>query len=134
MSAEVVISGPLVRVRKRVHIGIAIAMIGIILGFFYLNNQDAISAVFTMATYTYGPILGLFVFGIFSKKRVNPKSVAVVCILAPIISWLIQWAAKTYLEYVTGYELLLINAGLILLGLSLLPSAETKRVAQVAQN
>ena len=124
----------LVKVRRKVHIGIAVAMIGIILGFFYLNNQDAISAVYTMASYTYGPILGLFVFGIFSRKQVNPRFVAIVCILAPLLSWVIQWVCKTWLDYTIGYELLLLNAALILLGISLLPSTETKRLPQVARN
>ena len=123
----------LLRVRHRVHIGIAIAMIGLILGFFYLNNQDAISAVFTLASYTYGPILGLFVFGIFSKKQVNPKMVATVCVLAPIFSWIIQWSSKTYLDYVVGYELLLINAGFILLSLSIIPATKGSEVEVYAK-
>lgn len=123
----------LLRVRHRVHIGIAIAMIGLILGFFYLNNQDAISAVFTLASYTYGPILGLFIFGIFSKKQVNPKMVATVCVLAPIFSWIIQWSSKTYLDYVVGYELLLINAGFILLSLSIIPTTKGSEVEAYAK-
>lgn len=110
------------KVRSYVHISIAIFLMIVIMAFYYLNNQDAISAVFTLATYTYGPILGLFIFGIFSKKIVNSKYVAVVCILAPILSWLFQWLGKTYFDYTIGYELLLINAGFILLGLMLLPS------------
>ncbi|MCH5241325.1 MAG: sodium:solute symporter [Muribaculaceae bacterium] len=110
------------KVRKSVHIGLAIVLIIVIIAFYYLNNQDAISAVFTLASYTYGPILGLFIFGIFSKKQVNSRYAAIVCFMAPIISWLIQWTGKTFLNYTTGYELLLINAGLILLGLTLLPS------------
>ena len=113
-------------VRNLVHISIAIVMIIVILGFYYLNNQDAISAVFTLASYTYGPILGLFVFGIFSKKQVSPRLVSGICILAPVLSWVIQWVGKTYFDYITGYEILLINASIILLGLFLLPSSQTK--------
>lgn len=112
------------RIRKFVHIGIALLLIFVIMAFYYLNNQDAISAVFTLASYTYGPILGLFIFGIFTKKQVNAKFAAIVCIIAPLLSWLIQWLGKTYFDYTTGYELLLINAGIIFIGLSLLPSNE----------
>ena len=112
------------RVRKRVHVGIAAAMVGIILLFYYLNNQDAISAVFTMASYTYGPILGLFVFGIFSRRQINPRMVAIVCILAPVLSWIIQWFSRAYMDYTVGFELLLINAGIILIGLGILPAKE----------
>lgn len=114
----------LVKIRRKVHISIAVTMIVIILGFFYLNNQDAISAVFTLASYTYGPILGLFFFGIFSMKRVNTKMVAIICVLAPVLSWMVQWYCKNYFDYIVGYELLLINAGFIILGLNLLPAVE----------
>ncbi|MCH5235959.1 MAG: sodium:solute symporter [Muribaculaceae bacterium] len=110
------------KVRNLVHIAISLVLIGVIMGFYYLNNQDAISAVFTLATYTYGPILGLFVFGIFSKKQVNGRYVTAICFAAPLLAWLFQWLGKTYFDYTTGYELLLINAGFVLLGLSLLPS------------
>lgn len=115
----------IVKLRRKVHVGIALVMIIIIMGFYYLNNQDAISAVYTLASYTYGPILGLFVFGIFSKKQINPRLVAAVCILAPFLSWLIQMGMKTYFDYNIGFELLLVNAGIILIGLSLLPSKES---------
>lgn len=110
------------RVRRRVHIAMALVVTVTIMFFYYLNDSDAISAVFTLASYTYGPILGLFIFGIFSRKRVNPRLAAVVCILAPVLSWFLQYLGKVYLDYETGYELLLINAGIILLGLFMLPS------------
>lgn len=109
------------KVRKLSHLGIAIVMVLVIMIFYYVNNQDAISAVFTLASYTYGPILGLFVFGIFSKRKVNPKWVALICVFAPILSWVIQYAGKRFFGYETGFELLLINASIILIGLSILP-------------
>lgn len=111
--------------RKLVHVGMSVVLIFLIMGFYYLNNQDAISAVFTLASYTYGPILGLFAFGILSKKQVNPMYVAIICCIAPLLSWLIQWLGKTCLGYETGFELLLINAGIILIGLTVTPSVES---------
>ena len=116
--------------RKSVHLGIAIVIIFLILGFYYLNDQDAISAVYTMATYTYGPILGLFVYGIFFKKRVDPRYVAAVCFMAPVFAWLFQWGMRNITGYETGYELLLINAGFIIAGISLLPAIEKEEMYQ----
>lgn len=113
------------RVRKNSHMAIMVTMICIILAFYYWNNQDAISAVFTLASYTYGPILGLFIFGIFSNKQVNTRSVSIICIAAPFLSWVIQWVCKEYFGYETGYELLLINASLILIGLAIAPAQRT---------
>ena len=107
-------------IRNLVHFAISILMTFLILGFFYMNSQDAISAVFTMASYTYGPILGLFIFGIFTKRKVNPKYVALVCILAPLLSWVLQWGGKFYFDYETGYELLLINAFIVISGMCLI--------------
>lgn len=115
-------------VRKLIHLGIMCVMIMVIMAFYYLNDQDAISAVFTMASYTYGPILGLFIFGIFSKKNVNPAKVALICCLAPFIAWIIQWTGKTFWGYETGFELLLINASIIIIGLFMLPATVNEQV------
>lgn len=116
--------------RKKVHVGMALAMIGVIIMFYYLNSQDAISAVFTLASYTYGPILGLFIFGIFFKKRVNPRWAVAVCFSAPVLSWLIAFALRNMCDYHIGYELLLLNAALIVIGLSVAPVIKTSIVAQ----
>lgn len=107
----------LIRTRNYVHIAIGASIALLIMGFYYLNNQDAISAVYTLASYTYGPILGLFVFGIFSKKRIRTNYVASICIIAPILSWVLQWVSQTYFDYVIGFELLLLNASIIIGGL-----------------
>lgn len=113
-------------VRKKVHIGMAMILAIIIMGFYYVKDDDAISAVFTLASYTYGPILGLFIFGIFTKREVNARLVALICFLSPVISWAIQWYCKNFLQYQIGFELLLINASLILIALYLLPHKEVE--------
>lgn len=105
------------KARKWVHFGMAVCMGVVILVFNAINNQDAISAVYTLASYTYGPILGLFAFGMFCKKPVRDRAVPFVCILAPILSFGIQWALKTYAGYTIGFELLLLNAALTVIGL-----------------
>lgn len=106
--------------RRLVHLGMSVAMGLVIIAFYYLSNQDAISAVYTLASYTYGPILGLFVFGLACKRPVRDCLVPAVCILAPVLSWVTQWALKEYCNYTTSFELLLMNAGFTILGLLLL--------------
>lgn len=115
----------LTRVRKMVHIAMSVMMGLVIIVFYYASNQDAISAVYTLASYTYGPILGLFVFGMFTKMQVRDKWVPAVCVLAPALSWVIQWQLKEQFGYETSFELLIINAVLTVLGLSLLSIGKT---------
>ena len=110
----------LTHTRKAVHVGMSAAMGLIIIIFYYLSEEDAISAVYTLASYTYGPILGLFVFGLFGRRPVRDRMVPLACILAPALSWATQWALKTYLGYTTSFELLLINAAYTIVGLLLL--------------
>lgn len=117
----------LTRVRKLVHIAMSVIMGLVIIVFYYASNQDAISAVYTLASYTYGPILGLFVFGMFTTMPVRDKWVPAVCVLAPALSWVIQWQLKEQFGYQTSFELLIINAVLTVLGLALLSIGKAKR-------
>lgn len=110
----------LTRTRKAVHVAMSALMGLVIIAFYYLSDQDAISAVYTLASYTYGPILGLFVYGMFWKKPVHDKFVPVVCILAPCLSWAIQFGLYKLFNYETSFELLIINAVITVIGLRLL--------------
>lgn len=107
----------LTRTRKGVHVAMSALMGLVIIAFYYLSNEDAISAVYTLASYTYGPILGLFVFGMFMKKPVHDKWVPAVCVLAPALSWATQWALNHLFGYETSFELLIINAFYTFVGL-----------------
>ena len=107
----------LTRTRKWVHVAMSTVMGLVIIAFYYISEQDAISAVYTLASYTYGPILGLFAYGMMCKRQVRDGMVPVVCIAAPALSWCIQWALNHYFHYQTGFELLLLNAALTMLGL-----------------
>lgn len=106
--------------RRLVHMAMSVAMGLVIIAFYYLSEEDAISAVYTLASYTYGPILGLFVFGMACRRPVRDRLVPIVCILAPVLSWVAQWALKEYCDYTTSFELLLMNAAFTILGLLLL--------------
>jgi len=108
------------RTRRWVHVAMAAGMGLVILIFYAISNSDAISAVYTLASYTYGPILGLFAFGMMFKHNVHDRLVPIVCIAAPIISFLIQQWLRSQYNYTLGFELLLLNAVLTMLGLACL--------------
>lgn len=111
------------RVRKAVHLLMSVIMGLVIVLFYYISEDDAISAVYTLASYTYGPILGLFVFGMFTRRPVRDRYVPLVCIIAPAISWCIQQILLKLCDYQTSFELLLINATITILGLFLLSTS-----------
>ena len=110
----------LTRTRKSVHVAMSAIMGLVIIAFYYLSDQDAISAVYTLASYTYGPILGLFVYGMFWSKPVHDRLVPAVCVLAPCLSWAFQLALNKLFGYETSFELLIINAMFTIIGLRLL--------------
>jgi hypothetical protein len=86
-----------------------------------INDQSVISGLFVAAGYTYGPLLGLFAFGIYTKKQVINKLVPVVCILSPSICWLLsRYSKELFNGYQIGFELLIMNGMLTFLGLMLI--------------
>lgn len=111
----------LVKIRKRVHIGMAVTMGVVIFVFNLLNNTSVIDAVYILASYTYGPILGLFAFGIFTKKQVRDKYIPWVAIASPILCFILQKNSKRWFNgYQFSYELLIFNALFTFIGLCLL--------------
>lgn len=119
----------LTRLRRRVHFFMALLMAAVIISFYYLSSESAISAVFTIASYTYGPILGLFAYGLFTHASVKDRMVPYVCLIAPIASFAIQKALVVWTGYEIGFELLLLNGLLTVIGLcltSLIPSSYVK--------
>lgn len=105
-------------VRKRVHIVMALLMGVVIIVFNALNSDSAITAVYRIASYTYGPLLGLFTFGILCKKKVYDKWVPLVAILAPVLCLILDLNSQAWFNgYKIGFELLIINAALTILGL-----------------
>ncbi|MEC8538034.1 MAG: sodium:solute symporter [Bacteroidota bacterium] len=98
--------------RKKVHIFISFLLFCIILLVHYLNDDNIISTLFTLASYTYGPLLGLFFFGIFTKRNVNDHYVPLVVIVSPLLTYIISLYDVLLIRFNFGYELLIIN-GLI---------------------
>ena len=108
------------KTRKWVHFFISTVFIGFIILFKVANNDSIIDAIYTIASYTYGPLLGLFVFGLFTKMRPRDKYVPWVAIASPIICFAIYRAVHQATGYQFGYEMLMFNGLLTFVGLSLL--------------
>ena len=108
------------KTRKWVHFFISTVFIGFIILFKVANNDSIIDAIYTIASYTYGPLLGLFVFGLFTKMRPRDKYVPWVAIASPIICFAIDRSVHQATGYQFGYEMLMFNGLLTFVGLSLL--------------
>ena len=106
------------KIRWVVHISMS-ALVGCIIFIFrMLNNEAVISSLFTAAGYTYGPLLGLFAFGIFSRKSIKDKWVPIIAIVSPCFTWLVKLGLeKMIANYHSSYELLLFNGAITLTGL-----------------
>lgn len=99
------------RIRKRVHVGMSVVMGLVIIVFNLLNNTSVIDAVYILASYTYGPILGLFAFGIFVKRQVRDRYVPIVVVLSPVLCFILQKNSEAWFGgYSFSYELLILNA------------------------
>ena len=106
------------KTRLLVHIGFSILLFIVILIFNEINDESVINSIFKAAGYTYGPLLGLFSFGIFTKYKIKDKFVFFVCLISPLISYLINiYSEELLFGYRFGFEILLLNGLLTFLGL-----------------
>ena len=106
--------------RRRVHVIIAVAMTAIIILFNEWSGAGAITLIFTMASYTYGPLLGLFAFGLFTRRSPKAWAVPLFSIVAPVLSYIVASNSERWFSgYVFSYEILILNAGLMFLALLL---------------
>lgn len=105
------------RQRRWVHVGVGVAFLGCVLAFRAINSTNVINAIYTMASYTYGPLLGLYAFGQFSKRRVLDSAVPAIALIAPLLCALLDHYAPLLWGYKLGYELLMLNGALTALGL-----------------
>ena len=113
------------RLRKHVHLAICLLFVVFIILFRMFNNKSLIDAIYTIVSYTYGPLLGLFAFGLFTRRQVNDRWVPAVCIASPFLCYGIDMLSQMLWDYRFGYELLMLNGLLTFLGLySLVRSAE----------
>ena len=106
------------KTRTKVHLMFSVLLFVVILIFRVVNDQSVIAAVFTAAGYTYGPLLGMYAFGLFTKKQVKDKWVPLVAIMSPILSYLVSVFSVEFLNgYQFGFELLILNGLITFLGL-----------------
>lgn len=108
----------LTQIRTWVHIGMAVLMAVCIYVIHLLNNDSVIQTVYKVASYTYGPLLGMFCFGIFTKKQVRDRWIPLVVILAPVITWIFDVNSVEWFNgYVFSHERLILNALLTFIGM-----------------
>ena len=108
----------LTKVRTLVHIGMAVLMVVCIYVIHMLNNDSVIQTVYKVASYTYGPLLGMFCFGIFTKRQVRDRWIPIAVILAPVITWVIDVNSAVWFNgYVFSHERLILNALLTFVGM-----------------
>lgn len=106
----------LVRQRNYVHFGFSILMLVVIMVFKLINDESVVTAIFTAASYTYGPLLGLFAFGMLTKRAVNDKFVPYIAVLSPLIVFILnKFVVSVYTSYVIGLDLIIINGFLTFL-------------------
>ncbi|MEO6134959.1 MAG: sodium:solute symporter [Ginsengibacter sp.] len=117
----------MVRRRTYVHIGFSILILLVILLFNAVNDASVVTAIFKVATYTYGPLIGLFAFSLYAKKRnVWDKATPYICVLAPLACYFIdKYSKELFNGYVFAEELIIVNGLLTFLGLLLVSRAKT---------
>jgi hypothetical protein len=106
------------QIRKRVHLTFAAIFLVFVMVFKWVGNPNMITVILKVAGYTYGPLLGLFSFGILTKRVVNDKLVIWICLAAPVICFFIdKFQSSLFSGFEIGLELLIINGLLTFAGL-----------------
>jgi Na+/proline symporter len=113
------------RTRIKVHILMSVLFVVIILAFKAINNRSVIDAIYMIASYTYGPLLGLFTFGLFTKRKPDDRFIPYICIASPLICFATDYLVSRATGYRFGYEMLMLNGAITFAGLWL-----TSRPAQ----
>jgi len=108
------------KIRKKIHILFSFVLIATILIFkYFIADASVIAKIFTFAGYTYGPLLGLYAFGLFTKLHVKDKVVPYICLIAPILTYVISFYSKEKLGFDFGFFVLVLNGALTFIGLLL---------------
>ncbi|PSR56214.1 sodium:solute symporter [Adhaeribacter arboris] len=106
------------RLKFYVHIGFSLLLMLVILIFKLINDESVVTAVFKIAGYTYGPLLGLYAFGLFIRRNLQDRWVPIVCFLSPILTYIININSKEWFwGYEFGFEILMLNGFITILGL-----------------
>ena len=109
------------KIRQKVHIIFASVLFVVIMLFKLINNDAVINELFTWAGYTYGPLLGLYAFGLFTKLQVKDKLVPIICIISPVICYTLNAFSKELFNgYKFGFEMIILNGLITFIGLWLI--------------
>jgi Na+/proline symporter len=124
-------SKAMVRMRHWVHIGFSALMFLTIILFNAINNDAVVNAIFKVASYTYGPLLGLYSFGLFaSHRQVNDKLVPFICLVSPAVCYFLSTSSKNLLGgYVFDNELIIVNGLITFAGLFITSKIKTRQAA-----
>jgi len=106
-----------VKIRRKIHIIIAIVFVFIILLFKEINNKSVIDAIYTIVSYTYGPLLGLYAFCLFTSRTTLDKVIPYIAVISPVICYILNLISTKYWNYSFGYELLMLNGLITFAGL-----------------
>ncbi len=106
------------KIRKKIHVLFSFILIGTILIFkYFIADESVIAKIFTFANYTYGPLLGLYAFGLFTKLNLKDFWVPFICIASPIITYFLNLICLQIFDFNFGFALLIINGLITFLGL-----------------
>ena len=109
----------LTRVRRTVHVVMAVIMGLSIVAFDLFSDDSTINLIYKVVSFTYGPILGMFVFGMFTRWRIRGRYMPFIAVASPLLSALLQYAARECFDYHIGFELLVYNAIITMAGMML---------------
>ena len=108
------------KTRKKIHILFSFILIATILIFkYFIADESVIAKIFTFANYTYGPLLGLYAFGLFTKLKVKDKMVPLICLASPFLTYLLNYVALASVGFDFGFSLLILNGLITFIGLYL---------------
>jgi Na+/proline symporter len=120
------------KLRQRIHLIFAFIFLLFVMVFKWVNDSSMIGLLLKVATYTYGPLLGLFTFGILLKRKVNDRLVPYICIAAPVICYLLDHFQQVLFgSFELGLEILIINGLITFIGLWLISSPAHENAAAV---
>lgn len=112
--------------RKKVHIFMSIAFVIAILLIHHIEQDNILNTIYKVASYTYGPLLGMFALGLFSNISVKDKYMPIICIIAPILCYVTEVLLLKYLDYKVGYEILILNGMVTALGMFVIRNRRTE--------
>ncbi|MBP6532141.1 MAG: sodium:solute symporter [Bacteroidia bacterium] len=117
------------KIRYIVHFSFAAILLLVIIIFRIINDDAVISKLFTVASYTYGPLLGLFAYGIIAKRELKDKFVPIICLISPLVCYILnENSVHWFSNYKFGFELLIVNGLITFIGLSLISKPKAHKV------